>query len=1016
MKKKNYFSKIKEMGKACLLLVALSTTSFMFADVTSGLKLHYTFDNVSGGMVPDVSGNALDGTLYGAAVDVPGYDGSAISLPTVADYIQLPVGITGSLTDFTVATWVNVNALATWARIFDFGASTNDYMFLTASYGSGIRFAFKNNSGTTSGEQSINGSVLPTGKWVHVAVTVAYTSGVGLGTLYVNGVPVATNDAITITPAMLDATTLAPTPTNYIGKSQWPDPGLNGMLDDFRIYSRALTSDDILELTGTPAELISQWRALDIAGDLTKVTSNLTLATGTNGVSIKWASTNNAYCDTLGNVTRPAKFDQVVILTATASMTVGTKTYTLTKTFTITVTAPIVVAESVAKWNFISANIAINNGVTTVKDEFDSAYVATVMNDAKIKTIGASGSKQFNVLDLGNGTGYLDMGTAIGEQIYSLNNYTMSAYFRIAADYTDLNTNGNFIWSFANSADVANDKNGYIIGSLKNQSQNCTSGRYDSGDQYIGKGANAPKASAKASDKIGWHNICYVQNGTAGTVYLDGAVLVTGTMTFPPSIQLPKPGFTGTPFNWLGRSCYASDAYLKKTLLYGFELYRIPLTMDDINNVLKVPTVIDDLNNAYAQDSDYKSPALANEQAALTLGDLSAVTSNLTLPTAGTLDPTISIVWKSTHPTVISTTGVVNRQDYYDFNVVLTAMLSKNGQAVTKDFNATVKVKDGTQFANDLLVKYDFAPANVSNDSIVTDAAEKHFTGTVKKDARIKVMGSTTKFNVLALGDSIGYFDMGSKMGEILPHLNNYTYGAYYRVDADYTLLNNNGNMLFCFSNSTNSGTDANAYLYVGLKNQNSCITPTHWQNETQVSMAANALMGGWHHIAYTQNDTIGSIYLDGFLAKTGTMKEFPSAALLKPGFIGTPYNWIGRSCYVGDTYLRKTLVSDFRLYSRALTENEIGTSLMNVTNTIAALDAAYAEGFSEVKTIKDSPYKVISSVGKIEITGLTGSEKISLFDISGRQIRFDRPSEISVNAGAYVVKINDFNTKVIVR
>ncbi len=1016
MKKKNYFSKIKEIGKACLLLVALSTTSFMFADVTTGLKLHYTFDNLSGGMVPDASGNALDGTLYGAAVDVPGYDGSAISLPSVADYIQLPAGITGSLTDFTVATWVNVNALATWARIFDFGASTSDYMFLTASYGSGIRFAFLNNSGTTSGEQSINGPVLPTGKWVHVAVTVAYTSGVGLGTLYVNGVPVATNPAITITPAMLDATTLAPTPTNYIGKSQWPDPGLNGMLDDFRIYSRALTSDDMLELTGTPAELITQWKALNIAGDLNNITSNVVLATGTNGVTIKWSSTNNAVLDTLGNVVRPPKFDQVVILTATAKMTVGDKTFTLTKTFTVTVTAPVVVSESVAKWNFISANISINNGVTTVKDEFENQFVGTVMNDAKIKTIGSQGSKQFNVLDLGNGTGYFDMSAALGEQIYSLNNYTMSTYFRISADNTDLNSNGNFIWNFSNSADAPTDMNGYIIGSLKNQSISCSSGYWAVGDQAVGKGANAPKATANASDKIGWHNMTYVQNGTAGTLYIDGAVLVTGTMNNPPSVQLPKAGLTGTPFNWLGRSCYPGDVYLKKTLLYGFELYRIPLSMDDINNVMKVPLVIDSLNNAYAQDSDYKSPALANEQAALTMPGLDAVTSNITLPSAGTLDPTIAITWRSNNTAVISNAGVVTRPDYYDFKVILTALLSKNGQAVTKDFTATVKVKDGTQFANDLLVKYDFNVANVSNDTIVTDAAEKHFTGIVKKNAKIMTMGTTTKYQVLSLGDSIGYFDMGSKMGEIMYHLKNYTYGAFYRVDADYTLLNNNGNMLFCFSNSLNSGSDANGYLFVGLKNQNSLISPTNWATETQVSMAANAPIGSWHHIAYTQNDTIGSIYLDGVLAKTGTMKVTPADALAKGGLMGTAYNNIGRSCYVGDTYLRKTLVKDFRLYSKALTENEIGTSLMNVTNTIAALDAAYAEGFSEVKTIKDSPFKVISSVGKIEITGLTGTEKVALFDISGRQIRFDRPSEISVNAGAYVVKINDYNTKVIVR
>ena len=66
----------------------------------------------------------------------------------------------------------------------------------------------------------------------------------------------------------------------------------------------------------------------------------------------------------------------------------------------------------------------------------------------------------------------------------------------------------------------------------------------------------------------------------------------------------------------------------------------------------------------------------------------------------------------------------MNRPDYFDFNVTLTATLFKNGQFVTKSFPATVLAKSGTQFSNDLLVNYDFAPARVSG-SIITDAAEK---------------------------------------------------------------------------------------------------------------------------------------------------------------------------------------------------------------------------------------------------------------------------------------------------
>lgn len=1018
MKKKNYFSRLKEIGSACLLLAALSFSTFSYADVTTGLKLHYNFETVSGITVPDVSGLGLDGMLMGAPVVVEGKTGNGLNFPTVSnpaiDYVLLPNGITGDLTDFTVATWVKMDKVDWWMRVFDFGSNNSSYIMCTAM-GGNFKVEFKYNG--AGGQFLDTPAPLPSGKWVHVALTCSYVDGVGSAKLYLDGAVVGSNDGITTTPSMLDALTGTPTSQNYIAKSQWPDNGLNGTVDDFRIYRRALTGDDILELTGTPPELVTQWKALNIVGDLTAVTSNLVLPTvlGTNGVTAVWNSSNKAVIDSLGNVVRPPKFDAVVILTATVSMTVDGVTSVLTKKFTATVTAPVAVPDEIAKWNFVSANIAINDGVTTVKDEFGSQFVGTVMNDAKIRTIGASGSTQYNVLDLGNGTGYFDMGIDIGEQIYSLNNYTMSAYFRVDNSYTELNNNGNFLWNFSNSTDVANEKNGYIIGSLKNQSQNCTSGRYDLGDQYIGKGQNAPKAAANASAKDGWHHMCYVQNGTAGTVYIDGQVLVTGTMMNPASVQLPKPGFTGTPYNWLGRACYASDSYLRKTLVYGFSLYRIPLSMDDINNALNVPAIITELNNAYAQDSDYKSPALANEVAALTLPDLSAVTADITLPTAGSLNPAVAISWKSSQPALISATGVVTRPDYYDFKVTLTAILTYNGATTNKTFPATIKAKAGTQFTNDLLVKYDFAPANVSQDTIVTDAAEKHFTGIVKKNAKVISIGTSKKFNVLSLGDSIGYFDMGTEMGKVVNHLNDYTIGAYYRIDADYTNVDANGNMLWSIANMTDAITSPKGYLISTLKKQNVLLTATHYEAEYGLGMSANAPKDGWHHIAYTQKDTIGTLYIDGMFAVTGTNKLLPSAALTKDGMLGTAYNWIGRPCYANDAYLRKTLVSDFRLYSKALTDAQIETSEMNVVATIAELNLAYTEGTS-VKSIFDSPYKVISTTGKIKINGLTGLEKVSLIDITGRRLMITDPTNISAKAGVYVVKIDDYIAKVIVR
>ena len=58
--------------------------------------------------------------------------------------------------------------------------------------------------------------------------------------LYFNGDLVGTDDTLRYSLKDLGATT-----QNYLGKSQWDDPAFKGMLDDFRIYDRALTSGEV---------------------------------------------------------------------------------------------------------------------------------------------------------------------------------------------------------------------------------------------------------------------------------------------------------------------------------------------------------------------------------------------------------------------------------------------------------------------------------------------------------------------------------------------------------------------------------------------------------------------------------------------------------------------------------------------------------------------------------------------------------------------------------------------------
>ncbi|MDD4970591.1 MAG: LamG domain-containing protein [Paludibacter sp.] len=1012
MKKKNYFFQIKKLSKLWLISAGLLISAGVFSqDITTGLVLQYDFDAISGTTVPDVSGNNNVGTLMGAAKDTIGYSNKGVKCILKADYVALPSGFTSNITSFSYASWVNLSSLKNATRFFDLGIgadATNNFLAFIPSYNGDNGFMCLRYRPVTGTAQNVISSIkCPVGSWAHIALTYAWdaSTSTGVATMYLNGAVVGTGTGLTFNPSL----SLGATTNNILGVSRWGQDinGFNGVFDDVRFYNRALSTNDVLTLNGL-AELNTQHANLSL-GDISAVTSNiaLPLTLGTKGVTLKWTTSNKAVIDSLGTVTRPDKYDAPVKLEATLTQMVGDKTYTLTKGFLVIVSAIIPTPLELAQWDFDGNLINNDNGTITVKDT-KSGFVGTCVNEAKIRTIGTT--QQFNVLDLGNGKGYFDMGTEIGKAIYSLTNYTMCGFFRIDETYAFLNSNGNFYWTFSNTADADKDKNGYIIGSLKGSNQSVATNYYNIGNQATGTGLNATLG--------GWHHFAFVQKGNTGTTFIDGVQSGENTaMTNLPALTLPKTGLTGTPFNWLGRSNYINDVYLRSTLLYDFRVLSTSLTADDLNfSVLSVPATIEVLNNAYIENPNYILPELATELNNINLGDLSALTSNVTLPTKGTLDPTILISWKTRTPALINATGVVTRPNYYNYNDTLTATLTKNGQQVSKAFPLTVLAKVGTAYNNDLLVKFDFSSVS---DSTVTDAAEKHLTGTLRNKAKIHSIGTSVKYNVLSLGDSIGYFDLGSEIGKLMYNLNDYTMSAYYRVDTAYTQLTSNGNFLWNFSNGTNAMSDQNGYVIGSLKDQSVSISPKYYtaaSGNQAVSLATVALKGGWHNMTYTQSGTLGTLYVDGMPMTPGSITNLPSTALPKPNQLGTPYNWIGRSCYSGDTYLRKTLVYDFRLYRTALTDEQIQTSVLNVGTTINALEIAYAENPTAVKQLAESPYKVVPISGGIKIIGLNGTEKVSLFDIAGRQMKISTTEFIKANSGVYIVKINNTIAKVLVK
>jgi beta-xylosidase len=209
-----------------------------------GEILHYTFDQTSGTEVADSSGNGLNGKIVGGASWQP--DG-ALTLDGAGAYVDVPDNILSGVQDVTVEADVKVSAAQSGAYFIygfgntDSGGVGNGYLFATgnSTYKTGIA------SGNWTTEQLANStSALPRDSWKHLVYTLKGT----VATVYLDGIKVGENLNATLNPADIG---LGSTTSNYLGKSVYSaDKTLNGSFREFAIYNRALSADEVRNLSG----------------------------------------------------------------------------------------------------------------------------------------------------------------------------------------------------------------------------------------------------------------------------------------------------------------------------------------------------------------------------------------------------------------------------------------------------------------------------------------------------------------------------------------------------------------------------------------------------------------------------------------------------------------------------------------------------------------------------------------------------------------------------------------------
>ena len=225
---------------------------------TLGSLVHrYSFSETSGASIADsVGGPVWNGTLPNGGT----FSSGQLTLATASsEYASLPAGIISSLSNFTIVAWVRLNSTTNWSRFFDFGSGATTNMFLTPQNGGDgrLRFAITTNGGGS--EQQINcSSTMSAGVWYEVAVTLNGNTGI----LYLNGLPMGTNNTMKLRPSSLGGTA-----NNYLGRSQYPDPYLNGSVDEFRIYNVGLSSAEIAAtaVLGSSQQLSTNSPAMNVA-------------------------------------------------------------------------------------------------------------------------------------------------------------------------------------------------------------------------------------------------------------------------------------------------------------------------------------------------------------------------------------------------------------------------------------------------------------------------------------------------------------------------------------------------------------------------------------------------------------------------------------------------------------------------------------------------------------------------------------------------------------------------------